>query len=354
LTVNGEKMSKSKGTFILARTYLDHLDPAYLRYYYASKLGPKVDDIDLNLDEFVAKVNADLVGKVVNLASRSARFLRATGFSDTYPDDGGLFSEGALRGAEIAEAYECSDFARAMRTIMALADRANEYVDRTEPWKLAKDPDRKQALRDVSSVALNLYRQLAVYLAPVLPRLAEKSGELLGAPITSFDDARTPLTGLPVAEFKPLMLRVDPKKVQALVESSTDASEDAEKARTVAAAAAPTIEPLAPTCTIDDLGKIDLRIARIVSAEDVPEAKKLLKLTVDLGLDRPRTIFAGIKAAFQPEALVGRMVVVVANLEPRQMKFGLSEGMVVAAGEGGSELHLVSPDSGAKPGQRLH
>jgi methionyl-tRNA synthetase len=354
LTVNGEKMSKSKGTFILARTYLDHLDPAHLRYYYASKLGPKVDDIDLNLEEFVAKVNSDLVGKVVNLASRSARFLRTTGFSETYPDDGGLFSEGALRGVEIAEAYESSDFARAMRTIMALADRANEYVDRTEPWKLAKDPAKKQDLRDVSSVALNLYRQLAVYLAPVLPRLAEQSGELLGAPITSFDDARTPLTGLPVAEFKPLTLRVDPKKVQAMVESSTDAAQDVEKARTQTAAEQPSVEPLAPTCTIDDLGKIDLRIARILSAEDVPDAKKLLKLTVDLGLDRPRTIFAGIKAAIRPEALVGRMVVVVANLEPRQMKFGLSEGMVVAAGEGGSELYLVSPDSGARPGQRLH
>jgi methionyl-tRNA synthetase len=248
-----------------------------------------------------------------------------------------------------------------MRTVMALCDRANEYVDRTEPWKLAKDPAKKIELQQVSSVALNLFRQLVVYLAPVLPRLAEQSAELLGDPIASFDDAQRPLLGSPIADFKSLMVRVDPKKVQAMVASSTDASEDARRARTAAAApaaaapaTAPTVEPLAPNCSIDDLAKIDLRVARIVAAEDVPEAKKLLKLTVDIGLDRQRTIFAGIKAAFRPESLVGRLVVIVANLEPRQMKFGLSEGMVLAAGEGGSELRLLSPDSGAKPGQRLH
>jgi methionyl-tRNA synthetase len=358
LTVNGEKMSKSKGTQILASTYLEHLDPAYLRYYYASKLGASVSDLDLNLDELVAKVNSDLVGKVVNLASRTARFAAKTGLAPAYPDDGGLFAAAAEQGDEIADAYERSDFARAMRLTMALADRANEYVDRIEPWKLAKDPAKCDELRAACTVALNLFRQLVTYLAPVLPRLAEQSAELLGAPVVRFDDAKSPLCGTKVGAFKHLMQRVDPAKVQAVLDASREAvvppTPDRAAPADVEHTGALAAEPLAPTCTIDDFTKVDLRIARIVAAEDVEGAKKLVKLTVSLGDGHLRTVFAGIKSAYEPKALVGRLTVVVANLAPRQMKFGLSEGMVLAAGPGGSEIYLLSPDAGAKPGQRLH
>jgi methionyl-tRNA synthetase len=375
LTVNGEKMSKSKGTFVQASTYLEHLDPAHLRYFYASKLGSKVDDLDLNLEEFTAKVNSDLVGKVVNLASRTARFVKDSGLSPAYPEDGGLFREAALRGEEIAEAYEACDFARAMRSVMALADRANEYIDREEPWKLKKQPEKADALRDVCTVALNLYRQLVVYLAPVLPKLAEQSAKLLNAAFDTFEAAYTPLVGSAVGEFEHLMQRVDPKKLDAVVAQARDAAADASavKAATAGAGesspalpaasaaelpvddgAALASEPLAAECSFDDFAKVDLRVARVLSAEAIPEANKLLRLTVSLGGEATRTIIAGIKAAYAPEALVGRLVVVVANLAPRKMKFGTSEGMVIAAGPGGSEVYVLAPDSGAKPGQRVH
>ena len=363
LTVNGEKMSKSKGTFVNASTYLEHLDPAHLRYFYASKLGSKVDDLDLNLDEFVAKVNSDLVGKVVNLASRTARFVKESGLARDYPEDGGLFRDAAARGAEIAEAYEACDFARAMRLVMALADRANEYIDREEPWKLKKRPEMADALRDVCTVALNLYRQLVVYLAPVLPTLAEQSAKLLGASFASFDAAQAPLLGSAIGEFEHLMQRVDPKKLDAVIAATRDAATDA-AANATSGAASPAAaaddgealakEPLAAECSIDDFAKVDLRVARVLQAEAIPEANKLLKLTVSLGGGNTRTIFAGIKAAYTPESLVGRLVVIVANLAPRKMKFGTSEGMVVAAGPGGAEVFLLAPDSGAQPGQRIH
>jgi len=355
LTVGGEKMSKSKGTFVLARKYLEHLDPAYLRYYYASKLGPRVEDLDIQIDEFTSKVNSDLVGKVVNLASRTARFVESSGLCATYPEDGGLFAEAAARGQEIAEAYEGADFARAMRLIMALADRANEYVDRVEPWKLKKDPARAAELQAACSVILNLYFQIVVYLSPVLPRLAEASGALLGAPVRSWSQASVPLVGNAVSAFSHLMQRVDPKKVETVIEESREAAPlTPAEAAPQDDGAALAAEPLAPECSIDDFQKIDLRVARVLTAEHVPDAKKLLKLTVSLGGDNQRTIFAGIKAAYAPEALVGRLVVIVANLAPRQMKFGLSEGMVVAAGAGGAEVFVLAPDSGAKPGHRVH
>jgi methionyl-tRNA synthetase len=370
LTVNGEKMSKSKGTFVTASTYLEHLDPAHLRYFYASKLGPKVDDLDLNLDEFAAKVNSDLVGKVVNLASRTARFVKDSGLSAAYPVDGGLFHDAAARGAEIAEAYEACDFARAMRSVMALADRANEYIDREEPWKLKKQPEKAQALRDVCTVALNLYRQLIVYLAPVLPKLAAHSEKLLGCSFASFEAAQMPLVGTPVGEFEHLMQRVDPKKLEAVVAATRDAATDAASAKAspelAAASAGATVaqgdddgaalasEPLAAECSFDDFGKVDLRVARVLTAEAIPEANKLLRLTVSLGGGVTRTIIAGIKSAYAPESLVGRLVVVVANLAPRKMKFGTSEGMVIAAGPGAAEIYVLAPDAGAKPGQRVH
>ena len=361
LTVGGEKMSKSKGTFIKAATYLSHLDPAFLRYYYASKLGPRLDDLDLNLDEFIDKVNADLVGKVVNLASRTAKFAQALGLSQHYPDDQGLFAAAAEAGDEIAAAYDSGDYAKAMRIIMELADRANPFVEHAQPWVLNKDPGQAVRLQEVCTVALNLFRQLAIYLAPVLPKLAKQCGELLNDPIRSWDQSKQPLLGTKVSTFTHMMQRVKKEDIEKMIEDSkpveptgnaiaptgpqsawNDSGEALEK------------EPLAPTCTIDDFTKVDLRVARIIAADEVPEARKLLKLTVSLGGDSVRTVFAGIKAAYKPEDLVGRLVIVVANLQPRQMKFGLSEGMVAAAGEGGTEVYLLSPDSGAKPGHRVH
>jgi methionyl-tRNA synthetase len=368
LTVDGRKMSKRDGTFVLARTYLRHLDPAWFRYYLASKLGPRLDDLDLNLDEFVNKVNADLVGKVVNLASRTAKFVQSTGLSPAYPDDGGLFARAAAAGEDIAEAYETGDYNRAMRVIISLADQANPFVESAQPWNLRKDPEAAGRLQDVCTIALNLFRQLVVYLAPVLPELAVKTERLLGKPITSWEEAKAPLVGTPVAEFQHLMKRVDRKDVDRMIEESRELSAGASAAGGAGEPAAPSAEttqyadsdqplqdePLSETCTIDDFAKVDLRVARVLAAEQVPEAKKLLKLTLGLGGDHRRTVFAGIKAAYEPEQLVGRLVIMVANLAPRQMKFGLSEGMVVAAGPGGTEVFLLGIDEGAQPGQRVH
>ncbi|MGY8746463.1 MAG: methionine--tRNA ligase [Pirellulales bacterium] len=360
LTVNGEKMSKSVGTAFKANTYLDHLPPAALRYYYASKLGSRLDDIDLNFDEFISKVNSDLVGKVVNLASRSAKFVKETGLSSSYPDDGGLFESAASAGNEIARAYENCNYNKAMRLILELADKANPFVENAEPWNLKKDPAKTQELQDVCTIALNLFRQLVIYLSPVLPDLAEKTGELLNEPLTHWDQSQTPLTGSPVAKFKHMMKRIEEKDVRAmeeaskieaeqesaLVENNSDQFSDSEQ---------PMIdEPMTDECTIEDFMKVDLRVARIVNAEHVEGARKLLKLTLSLGGEHRKQVFAGIKAAYEPDQLVGRLVVMVANLKPRQMKFGLSEGMVCASGPGGEEVFLLTPDEGSKPGQRVH
>ena len=367
LTVNGEKMSKSKGTFVLASTYLKHLDPQWLRYYYAAKLTPRLDNLDLNLDEFTAKVNGDLVGKIVNLASRTARFVETTGLSAEYPDDGGLFAAAAAAGDDIADAYETCDYNRAMRTVMELADRANKFVADAEPWKAAKDPTQAGRVQDVCTVALNVFRQLVTYLAPVLPKLAADAGRLLGEPLDDWRRSREPLVGRPIAKFENLMNRIDPKQVIAMTEESREtqaAPSNVAPSSTEPSAPPDAVdgpeplqaEPLAPTCTIDEFAKVDLRVARVVAAEHVPEAKKLLRLTLSLGGDERRNVFAGIKSAYKPEDLVGRLVICVANLQPRQMKFGLSEGMVTAAGGGGpdgKEIFLLAPDSGAKPGQRV-
>jgi methionyl-tRNA synthetase len=351
LTVNGDKMSKSSGTFINARTYLDAgLDPAFLRYYFASKLNGSADDLDLNLDEFVAKVNSDVVGKVVNLASRTARFVPA--LSAQYPEDGGLFAAAAAEADAIAAAYAADNSADAIRRIMALADRANEYVEQAAPWALKKDPAKAADLARVCTVSLNLFRQLAVYLAPVLPRLAAQAGELLGTPVARWDEVRTPLTGVTVKPFAKMLDRVDPEKVQRMVALSKPADQPAAPVAPVAAAPA---EPLAAQITIDDFTKVDLRVAEVLAAEEVPKAKKILKLRVSLGSLGERTIFAGIRLAYpDPKVLVGRRIVVVANLAPRQMSFGTSEGMVAAAGAGVPEqVFVLSPDSGATPGMRI-
>jgi methionyl-tRNA synthetase len=363
LTVNGEKMSKSRGTFVRAATYADHLDPSYLRYYYASRLSSKVDDLDLDLEDFVARVNADLVGKVVNLVSRTARLVQSTGLSSQYPADDGLFAAGAAQAEEIAGAYESCDYARAMRSVMRLADRANEYVDKVQPWKLAKQPERARELQDACSVALNLYRQLALYLSPVLPHLAEQTAELFGAGFDSWDAAQTPLTGSALQPFKHMLTRVDPRQVQAMVDASKEESPapqaaSAKAAKTAAAtpaAAAPAAvaEPLAPICSFEDFSKVDLRVAKVIAADTVEGSRKLLRLRVSLGSEE-RTIFAGIRGAYSPESLLGRLIVVVANLAPRQMKVGLSEGMALAAGDDVAGVFLLAPDSGAQPGQRVH
>ncbi len=358
LTVGGEKMSKSKGTFIRAATYLKHLDPAYLRYYFASKLGPRLDDIDLNLEDFINKVNSDLVGKVVNLASRTAKFAAKTGLAETYPDDGGLFEEAAATGDAIAEAYENCDYARAMRLIMDIADKANPYVENAQPWVLAKQDDGEEKLRETCTVALNIFRQLAIYLAPVLPGLKEQCEKLLDEPLTDWSQSKAPLLGTSVNKFKHMLTRIKKEDVDSMVEESKEenAAENEAPATSPWSDSAEPLEaePLAETCTIDDFVKVDLRVARIIQADQVPEARKLLKLTLSLGGDTQKTVFAGIKAAYDPDALVGRLVVCVANLAPRKMKFGLSEGMVTACGPGGEEVFLLSPDSGAKPGQRVH
>lgn len=360
LTVNGEKMSKSVGTAFKANTYLDHLPPAALRYYYASKLGSRLDDIDLNFDEFISKVNSDLVGKVVNLASRSAKFVKDTGLSANYPDDGGLFESAAKAGDEIANAYENCDYNKAMRLILELADKANPFVENAEPWNLRKDPAKAQELQDVCTVALNLFRQLVIYLSPVLPDLAEKTGELLNDPLIHWDQSQTPLTGNPVSKFKHMMKRIEEKDVRAMeeaskIEAEQEAAQTENNSEQFADSEQPMIdEPMTDECTIEDFMKVDLRVARIVNAEHVEGARKLLKLTLSLGGDHRKQVFAGIKAAYEPDQLVGRLVVMVANLKPRQMKFGLSEGMVCASGPGGEEVFLLTPDEGAKPGQRVH
>ena len=355
LTVDGEKMAKSKGTFIQASTFLKHLNPSSLRYYYASRLSSKVEDIDLNLEDFRMKVNTDLIGKVINLASRSAKFISKTGLSSTYPDDGGLFKEAAEMSESIAEDYENGDFSHAMRKIIELADKANPFVENSAPWELNKDPSKQDELQDVCTIALNLFRQLVIYLTPVLPSISEKTEELFGEKITSWEQAKTPLTGIKINKFKHMMARVDIKDVESMTEESKENNKgEASKSDWNDSPEPLKDEPLAEEINFDDFMKPDLRVARIVEANEVPEARKLIQLTLSLGGDERRNVFAGIKSAYNPDDLVGRLVIMVANLAPRKMKFGVSEGMVIASGPGGKDVFLISPDEGSLPGQRVH
>ena len=356
VTVNGAKMSKSKGTFIKARTYLEQLNPEYLRYYFASKLTSGIVDLDLNLEDFSQKVNADLVGKVVNIASRCASFIakKFDGKVSAELVEPELYAEFINQGEVIATAFEEREYARAIRDIMALADKANQYIDAKAPWVLAKDETKQQETHDVCSMGINLFRVLMHYLKPVLPAMAAEVEAFLQVELR-WDNYSAPLVNHHINSFKPLMQRVDPVKVAAMVAASTEnlkpttaVVEKVEAAKPAASA----IEPVAETINIDDFAKLDLRIARIVSAEHVEGADKLLRLQLDLG-NETRQVFAGIKAAYQPEQLVGRLTVMVANLAPRKMKFGMSEGMVMAAGPGGSEIFLLSPDDGATPGMRV-
>jgi methionyl-tRNA synthetase len=359
LNVGGEKMSNSTGTLISAETYLKHADSSYLRYFYATKLSARVEDLDLGLEEFADKINSDLVGKVINLASRVGKFASGTGLAARYPEDGGLFAAAAAAGDEIAQAYQACDYSRAMRRIMELADAANPFVEHARPWDLKKDPARADELRDVCTVALNLFRQLAIYLAPVLPKLAQQCGELLGDPIVDWQQSQTPLLGTPVKAFQRMMDRVQIEDLQKMIEDSKAEAESQENDGIPAATWNDSDqplkdEPLAAQISIDDFAKVDLRIARVIAAEQVPEANKLLKLTLSLGGEERRQVFAGIKAAYEPDQLVGRLVVMVANLAPRKMRFGLSEGMVTAAGPGGADVFILGVDEGAQPGQRVH
>ncbi|WP_027158991.1 methionine--tRNA ligase [Methylobacter luteus] len=352
LTVNGEKMSKSRGTFIKARTYLDHLNPEYLRYYFAAKLSAGVDDIDLNFDDFSQRVNSDLVGKVVNIASRCSGFIkkRFDNRLSAHCSEPALFAEFVKAHAPIAEFYETREFAKAMREIMALADKANQYIDEKKPWLIAKEEGKDAELHDVCSMGLNLFRLLAAYLKPVIPALATEAEQFLNIasqawPVTGVQ----PLTDHVINDFKPLMTRVEADKIAAIIE---DSKENLEKTAEAPKAKAHTCEPIADTIEFDDFAKLDLRIARIVKADHVEGAEKLLQLTVDIG-DETRNIFAGIKSAYAPEDLEGKLTVVVANLAPRKMRFGVSEGMVLAAGPGGKDIWVLHPDAGAKPGMRV-
>ncbi|WP_207281166.1 methionine--tRNA ligase [Pseudomonas sp. FW300-N2F2] len=356
LTVNGQKMSKSRGTFIKARTYLDHLSPEYLRYYYAAKLGRGVDDLDLNLEDFVQKVNSDLVGKVVNIASRCAGFIHKGNAGVLVAGNAAPELTDAFLAAapSIADAYESRDFARAMREIMALADRANAWIADKAPWSLAKQEGKQDEVQAICALGINLFRQLVIFLKPVLPLLAADAEAFLNVAPLTWNDHQTLLSNHQLNAFKPLMTRIDATKVQAMIDAS---KEDLAASQTDTGGPTGngelTKDPLSPEIDFDAFAAVDLRVALIVKAEAVEGADKLLRLTLDIG-DEQRNVFSGIKSAYpDPAKLEGRLTMMIANLKPRKMRFGISEGMVMAAGPGGEEIYLLSPDSGAKPGQRI-
>ncbi|CAM3838164.1 methionine--tRNA ligase [Rheinheimera salexigens] len=363
VTVNGAKMSKSRGTFIKARTYLDHLNPEYLRYYFASKLSSSITDLDLNLEDFTQKVNADLVGKVVNIASRCAGFItkRYDGKLSATLAEPALLQEFTDAGNSIADSFEKREFSRAIRDIMALADKANQYIDAKAPWVLVKDEAKQQEAHDVCSMGINLFRVLMHYLKPVLPVMATEVERFLNSELR-WDNYQQPLVDHAIEPFKALMQRVDPVKVAAMVDDSKDnlqpavtvtAKDTLKTIDTTSSAKTAVREPIADTISIEDFAKIDLRVAKIVKAQAVEGADKLIQLQLDIGEGEMRQVFAGIKGAYQPEQLEGRYTVMVANLAARKMRFGLSEGMVLAAGPGGSDLFILSPDSGAVAGMRV-
>ena len=367
LTINGEKMSKSRGTFIKASTYLDHLNPEYLRYYFAAKLGNNVADLDLNFDDFTSRVNADLVGKVVNIASRCAGFIkkRFNGKLSTEIDQADLLAELVSAGDNIAESYENRDYNRAMREIMALADRANQYIDQKQPWVIAKEKGKDRELHQVCSMGINLFRILVTYLKPVLPVTVEKSEAFLNIPPLTWEERSQPLTDHSINAFNPLMTRVDPIAIEAIIhaeQKTLDAPsalgvkrglKKVPEEKTTAPKNPSIVNDDNSTITFDDFAKIDLRIARIAKAEHIEGADKLLRLTLDLGEMGSRNVFAGIKSAYQPEDLEGKLTVMVANLAPRKMRFGISEGMVLAAGPGGEDLWILEPHDGAQPGMKV-
>ena len=342
ITVDGVRMSKSRGTFINASTYLKHLDPEYLRYYFATKISARVDDVDINLADFVQRVNADLVGKVVNIASRCAGFIgkNFNGRLAAQVYDEALWQAVSEARTPLAELYERGDMGRAVREITALADRANRYIAEREPWKHVTNPERREEVHGVCSLGINVFRALVIYLKPILPAMAAKAEAFLQVEPLMWDDAAAPLLDHEITRYKAVFTRIDAKAVDRVVAATRD--EHAAESNSVEA----------ETISIDDFLKVDLRVARVVSAERVAGADKLLELTLDTG-DRQRRVFSGIRSAYDPAQLVGRLTVVVANLAPRKMRFGVSEGMVLAAGPGGSDIFLVAPDAGAKPGMQV-
>ncbi len=360
VTVNGAKMSKSKGTFVKASTYLEHLDPECLRYYYAAKLNSRIDDLDLNLEDFTQRVNADVVNKIVNLASRNAGFIakRFEGkLSDNFAEPE-LYNEFVAAADRIAELYETREFGRAIREITALADKANQYVDEKAPWVVAKEEGKDQELQDICSVGINLFRVLMTYLKPVMPALAARTEAFLNQELT-WENIAAPLTGHEITKFKALFNRIDPKNVEAMIEASKEdaaaemaAKEKAEAEKNKASQTELDKEPIAEEIEFDAFAAVDMRIARIISCEEVPKANKLLKFQLDIG-GETRQVFSGIKSAYKPEELEGKLTVMVANLKPRKMKFGMSEGMILAAGPGGSDLWILEPHEGAQPGMRV-
>ncbi|MGE5945794.1 MAG: methionine--tRNA ligase subunit beta, partial [Betaproteobacteria bacterium] len=366
LTVDGAKMSKSRGTFITAQSYLDTgLNPEWLRYYYAAKLSASMEDIDLNLEDFIARVNSDLVGKYVNIASRSAGFIAKRFNGQLAPAAADLPAIRAIQEAagRIAELYEAREFAKAMREIMALTDAANQYVDSVKPWELAKQEGKEVDLHAACSNALNLFRLLTVLLKPILPVVAAKVEKFLNiAPLTWNDTQHLLAAGHAINAYEHLMTRVDPKLIEKLLEANRESLAPAPEQQSPQRHAehqqheANAEAKSGDLCTIDDFMKVDLRVALIANAEHVEGADKLVRLTLDIGDGRTRNVFAGIKAAYDPAQLVGRLTVMVANLAPRKMKFGLSEGMVLAASDSAGKvpgLFLLSPDSGAQPGMRI-
>ena len=349
VTVNGKKMSKSRGTFINARCYLDHLNPEYLRYYYASKLSGSVEDIDLNLEDFIQKVNSDLVGKVVNIASRCAKFLTNgnNGILSSTIENQALWNQVSGAKDSIANHYENRDFSKAIREIMALADLANEYIAAKEPWKLNKDPDQQQKVQNICSLGINMFRVILTYLKPVLPSMAEAGETFLNDSLT-WESVNQPLVKHQINPFTPLMQRIEKERVDAMVEAS---KQDLPKVLEPIISGPLADEPLADEISFDDFIKVDLRVALIVKAEHVEGADKLLQLTLDIG-GETRQVFSGIKSSYDPQSLEGRLTVMVANLAPRKMRFGMSEGMVLAAADK-KGIYLLEPDSGAQPGQRV-
>ena len=353
LTVNGQKMSKSRGTFITARAYLNHFDPDYLRYYFAAKLNNRVEDIDLNLEDFVQRVNSDLVGKLVNIASRCAGFIEKSFDSRLGPrlDDPDLYKRFANYHKTVAERYESREFSRAIREIMTLADEANQYINDRQPWVLAREGGRADELHAICSQGINLFRVLASYLAPTVPALTERIERFLKTTISQPGDWKQlaePLLDHKISTFEPLLNRIETQAIDAMTDDANQPpTTPGEPPVTV-----PDHEPFESEITIDDFSKVDLRVARVVHAQQVEGADKLLQLTLDLG-GTERNVFAGIKSAYEPDALVGRLVIVVANLAPRKMRFGVSQGMVLAAGPGGDDIWLLSPDAGATPGSRV-
>ncbi len=368
LTVNGEKMSKSRGTFITARSYLDHIkNPEYLRYYYAAKLNSTMEDIDLNLEDFVARVNSDLVGKYINIASRTAGFINKRFDGKLNPTgNNSVITELKSAASMLAESYEAREYGKALREIMRLADLANGYVADKAPWVIAKQEGQDALLQQVCSDALEMFRLLTLYLKPVLPRLAAEIEQFLNIAPLNWQDVVSSLTAEhAINAYEHLITRVDIKQIEAMAEANKENLHATPAPAAVAALhseqrhaqhqqnAANAESEETSYISIDDFTKVDLRIARIANAEHVEGAEKLLKLTLDIGEEKPRQVFAGIKSAYDPATLIGRLTVMVANLAPRKMKFGMSEGMVLAASDERGGPYILSPDSGAQPGMRV-